>query len=209
MVNTVPNSPKAARGRPREFQAADAIEAAKDLFWENGYQGSTLTDLEDATGLSRSSLYQAFGSKEALFALALSAYVDGFIAPRLAAMERPGAEPRDASDFFRALASLFRKDAVISRRGCLWVNALAEFSGRESKHEPRATEYRHRLRGAFANALSAPRGRGAPPSAVVVEQRSRMLAALVFGVWLTVRIDQVEAVRVCESAVAVIRSWGG
>jgi TetR/AcrR family transcriptional repressor of nem operon len=186
---------------------ADVIEAAKDLFWESGYQGSTLSDLEVATGLSRSSLYQAFGTKEALFAKALSAYIESFIAPRLAAMERPDARPDDAGDFFKGLATLFREDAVISRRGCLWVNALAEFSGREPQLDPRATEYRHRLRAAFANALSAPSGSGAQPSATLVEQRSRMLAAMVFGIWLTVRIDTDEAVRVCESAVAVIRSW--
>jgi TetR/AcrR family transcriptional repressor of nem operon len=182
------------------------VTAAKELFWERGYQGSTLAELETATGLHRSSLYQAFGTKEALFAEALGLYIDTFVAPRLAAMERLGASPRDVVGFFHGLATLFRDGEEVGRRGCLWVNALAEFSGREPSIEARANEYRHRLRGAFANALSEPTAPRSP-TAPLVDQRSRLLTATTFGIWLTVRVDPEEAARICDTVVTEVRSW--
>ncbi|AQR72882.1 TetR family transcriptional regulator [Sphingomonas sp. LM7] len=62
-------------GRPRAFDTDRALEAAMRVFWTKGYEGTTLTDLTDATGVSRPSLYSAFGNKEALFKMALDRYV--------------------------------------------------------------------------------------------------------------------------------------
>lgn len=63
-------------GRPREFDIDKAIERAMVLFWRKGYEGTSLTDLTQALGLTRPSLYAAFGSKEGLFRKALERYVD-------------------------------------------------------------------------------------------------------------------------------------
>jgi TetR/AcrR family transcriptional repressor of nem operon len=212
MLNNVPDGLKVEpqrlrRGRPRGFKVAEVVEAAKQLFWEHGYQGSTLADLEIATGLNRSSLYQAFGTKEALFDEALDSYVDKFMAPRLEAMGRSGASVRDVTAFFGGLATLFRDDPVRWRRGCLWVNSFAEFSGREPP-DGRATEYRHRLRSAFANALAEAPG-GVSASAALVEQRSRLLTATTFGIWLAARVDPTDAAGICDDVIAEVGSWGG
>jgi AcrR family transcriptional regulator len=182
------------------------VEAAKDLFWEHGYEGSTLADLEKATGLNRSSLYQAFGTKEALFAAALDSYIDGFMVPRLAPMDRPGAGPREVIAFLRGLARLFRADPKRWRRGCLWVNSLAEFSGRELP-DSRAPEYRDRLSAAFAKALSGTEAEFSLPPGDV-QRRGRMLTAATFGVWLSARVDPLEAARICDDLVGEVRSWG-
>src|SRR5688572_4728121 len=64
----------AARGRPREFDVEEALAAALRVFWEKGYDGASLTDLTDAMGITRPSLYAAFGNKEALFKRALDLY---------------------------------------------------------------------------------------------------------------------------------------
>jgi TetR/AcrR family transcriptional regulator, transcriptional repressor for nem operon len=212
MLSNVPNGLKGKaraprRGRPRGFDVLEVVEAAKDLFWEHGYEGSTLADLERATRLNRSSLYQAFGTKEALFAAALDSYIDSFMAPRLAAMDRPRAGPRDVIAFFRGLAKLFREDPRRWTRGCLWVNSFAEFSGRELP-DSRALEYRSRLGGAFANALSGA-AEDLSPSAALMQRRGRMLTAATFGVWLSARVDPTEAARICDDLVAEVRSWDG
>lgn len=64
----------AIRGRPREFCPDTALAAALQVFWTKGYEGASLTDLTDAMGITRPSLYAAFGNKEALFRQALDLY---------------------------------------------------------------------------------------------------------------------------------------
>jgi AcrR family transcriptional regulator len=61
-------------GRPREFDTEEAIARAMRLFWRQGYEGTSLTDLTEELGITRPSLYAAFGSKEALFLKALDLY---------------------------------------------------------------------------------------------------------------------------------------
>src|SRR5271168_5202635 len=61
-------------GRPREFDIDRALERAMDLFWRQGYEGTSLSDLTRELGLTRPSLYAAFGSKEGLFLKALDLY---------------------------------------------------------------------------------------------------------------------------------------
>jgi len=63
-------------GRHREFDEADVVEKAMRAFWKNGWRDTTPQRLIEATGLSRSSLYATFGSKQGLFLAALDLYVD-------------------------------------------------------------------------------------------------------------------------------------
>jgi AcrR family transcriptional regulator len=64
-------------GRPREFDTEEALDRALSVFWHRGYAGTSLSDLTDALGITRPSLYAAFGSKEDLFRKVLDRYQDG------------------------------------------------------------------------------------------------------------------------------------
>jgi AcrR family transcriptional regulator len=62
------------KGRPREFCTEQALTAALRVFWRKGFDGASLTDLTEAMGITRPSLYAAFGNKEELFRKALDLY---------------------------------------------------------------------------------------------------------------------------------------
>jgi AcrR family transcriptional regulator len=64
-----------ARGRPRSFDREAALECAMRLFWEHGYEATSLAQLTAAMGVSAPSLYAAFGDKEALFLQAMDRYI--------------------------------------------------------------------------------------------------------------------------------------
>jgi AcrR family transcriptional regulator len=186
--------------RPRSFSTQDAVEAATAVFWSRGYQETAISDLERATGLNRSSLYAAFGTKQAIFELALESYLRGFTGPRLAPMERPGAAPGDIERFFTGLAAFFRTGTQ-ARQGCLMINSIAEHEGRDTRLGRRAQAFRDRLTAAFTNALAGQH------EAARAREQAQLLTATTFGVWLTARIDTAAAARTCDAAAACIRGW--
>lgn len=65
------------RGRPRSFDQEEALQTALELFWRYGYEGTSLSALTDAMGISVPSLYAAFGNKESLFRAAVDRYIEG------------------------------------------------------------------------------------------------------------------------------------
>ncbi|KNE82121.1 MULTISPECIES: TetR/AcrR family transcriptional regulator [Streptomyces] len=78
-------------GRPRGFDADEALERAMLVFWEHGYEGASLANLTDAMGISTTSMYAAFGNKEELFRKALERYTEGPSAYFARALDEPTA----------------------------------------------------------------------------------------------------------------------
>jgi AcrR family transcriptional regulator len=81
---------KQPRGRPRAFDRARALDQALTLFWQNGYEGTSVADLTAALGITPPSLYAAFGSKDALYREALDLYLATRSERVRAALERAG-----------------------------------------------------------------------------------------------------------------------
>ena len=117
-------------GRPREFDPDEVLETAMKLFWEHGFDGVSISDLTDGTGINRRSLYAAFGSKEELFGRAVWRYLDGpggFVA---AALQQPTA--RDVAEIMLHGAADSYTDPG-RPRGCLLVHgALAAGEGTDA-----------------------------------------------------------------------------
>jgi AcrR family transcriptional regulator len=80
-----------AIGRPREFDTEQALERAMNLFWRKGYEGTSMSDLTDTLGITRASLYAAFGNKEALFRTVLDRYEARAGQYRVSALKAPTA----------------------------------------------------------------------------------------------------------------------
>ena len=100
------------------------MQAAMEQFWASGYEATSLPDLLDATQLSRSSLYQAFGGKQALFERCLEHY----LADRLETMGKALEATPDGRSFIAGTLGRTAEDARSGRpRGCLVMNSAAEF----------------------------------------------------------------------------------
>lgn len=106
------------RGRPREFDVDDALTAALRVFWSKGYEGASMTDLTEAMGVTRPSLYAAFGNKEALFRKALDLYEREKLCYMGQALEAPTARGV-AERLLRG--SLENQTSGDDPRGCLGV----------------------------------------------------------------------------------------
>lgn len=119
-------------GRPRRFDKEQAIEQAMRLFWEGGYEATSLTALKAAMGqISTASFYAAFGAKEVLFRLALARYIEthGRV---MAALDDRTLAPRDAIE--RTLRESARMQTDPDHpQGCLVVVSTATCSP-ENRH---------------------------------------------------------------------------
>jgi AcrR family transcriptional regulator len=82
----------ATRGRPRTFDPDIALRRALDLFWERGYEGTSLGDLAEAMGIASASIYACFGNKQNLFRRVMALYgATSGEPPRRALREQPTA----------------------------------------------------------------------------------------------------------------------
>jgi len=129
----VPPTESAAIGRPREFDLDQALDRAVEVFWRQGYEGTSLGDLTNAMGISKPSLYAAFGNKEELFRKALDRYTEGPGSYAAAAFMQPTA---------KAVAKAFLQGAVATTtrpacpQGCLGVQgALAASEAGQVVHD--------------------------------------------------------------------------
>jgi AcrR family transcriptional regulator len=118
-----PEAIAAARGRPREFCVDHALTEALRVFWQKGYEGTSLTDLTEAMGITRPSLYAAFGNKESLFRKALDLYEREKLAYIGQALEQPTA--RKVAEFMLRGAVDNATGGDGGPHGCLRVTAAA------------------------------------------------------------------------------------
>ncbi|MDE3206595.1 MAG: TetR/AcrR family transcriptional regulator [Acidobacteriota bacterium] len=138
-------------GRPRTFDDETAVDRAMDVFWRQGYRGTTPEDLARAVGVGKGSLYNAFGSKRELFARALDRYrdVQAVLVDQVLDAEGP-IKDRIA----RALALVIDMNvADPERRGCLAVNTAAELAGFDDDATERVEAMFERTARAFGNAV--------------------------------------------------------
>ena len=95
-------------GRPKQFNQVEALQRAMELFWQTGYEGTSLPDLLQAMGIQRQSLYDTFGSKRQLYIRTIEHYRTVQLSQALTLLERDGSSienVRDLVRFFEDLAA--------------------------------------------------------------------------------------------------------
>ncbi len=115
-----------ARGRPRGFDADAALDKAVRVFWQKGYEGASLSDLTEAMGINRPSLYAAFGDKETLFRKALDRYLAGAMTAPMEALEEIADTRMAVCAWLRLLAHSLTDPA--HPPGCLVVHGALSCS---------------------------------------------------------------------------------
>lgn len=120
---------KVLPGRPLEFDPDAAVLAAMHLFWRKGYENTSLQDLLDVMRISKSSLYQAFGNKQALFERCMTRYGDLMVGQLHDALTSAPSGLAFIRQFLESVLDEARGEC--EARGCLVLNTANEFARRD------------------------------------------------------------------------------
>ena len=192
-------------GRLQTFDSTTVVQSARDVFWDLGYDGASLADLEAATGVNRSSLYHAFGSKRGLFDAAVADYRDTVISPRLRGLQADGAGRRELLAYFDELREAVAALPLDSpRRGCLLVNCATGLATHDEPAREVVEAYRTELAAALRNALA---GGPAENTAQNTDERVRTLASLSMSAMLLARVNAAESAALLSTAADQVRAW--
>lgn len=165
--------------RPKSFDEAAVLDQAIQLFWQRGYEGTSLADLETHLGLGRQSLYNTFGDKHALFLKALERYKEGWGAAAVAPLVVPGAGLEAIRGFFRSAVENLTVPGP--RRGCLFTNTISERAGADPEALVRCDHARQAVERLFRRALAQAQKRGELPQRLDVDATATLLSIQNYG----------------------------
>tara|TARA_R110002096_G_scaffold190214_2_gene371246 strand:- start:19875 stop:20462 length:588 start_codon:yes stop_codon:yes gene_type:complete len=115
-------------GRPREFNTEHALEVAMQQFWRAGYEATSLQDLLDVMKLSKSSLYQTYGSKHELFLRSIDFYQQTSVD---ALQQCLNDSPTSKAFMKKLLEDVIAEATSKKKKGCFLVNTANELSHRD------------------------------------------------------------------------------
>ncbi|CAM3475457.1 TetR family transcriptional regulator [Rouxiella silvae] len=148
-------------GRPREFELDAAAHDAMQVFWDKGYEGTSLPDLIAGTRLSRGSLYKAFGDKKGLLLAALDLYMSKGLRETANLLSRSGKAKNTIRESLLRYAQLSSGD--LGLRGCLVVSLATEMAAHDAEVAERAGRMFRRLQQLYAGAIVRGQANGEIP----------------------------------------------
>jgi TetR/AcrR family transcriptional regulator, transcriptional repressor for nem operon len=179
-------------GRPREFDLDAALDRAMELLWTKGYEATSLDELCDTTGLSRSSFYAAFGSKRQLLLRTVQRYSE-MRTPSIAAALEQTVPVRAA---FAELLERFIEQIVAGsgRRGCFLGNCAAELPRSDRAAMAGVRSGLARTEAIFKDALGRAMSRGELAADADLDALARFLTAGIQGMRLIGKVNPDRAV---------------
>lgn len=175
--------------RTKTFEPEAALDSAMRLFWERGYEATSIDDLVRATGVNRASLYGTFGGKHALFLRALERYTGVGLFSTL--------DPTDETAPVReTLQALF--DRLIARcldgrgAGCLVTNTICEFGARDPEVLARARSALARMENALDLLVRRGQATGEIESDAAPREIARFLLNAMQGLQVLAKINHDE-----------------
>jgi len=138
--------------RPRQFHEHEAVGDALQKFWKQGYQGTSIPDLVEATGLERGSLYKAFGDKHSLFEKAIGTYLRSGRAAMRQILNAEGS-PLDRLRTW-IMQAVHGCSGARGGPGCFAVNAMIELAPSDAKIRARLARHWSIVEGALEQTLA-------------------------------------------------------
>lgn len=197
----------AARGRPRAFDRDAALAEAMRLFWERGYEATSVSELTEAMGIRPGSLYAAFGDKGSLFKEVVRAYgrspVGAFVG--VALQEEPTA--------YRAFARILREAATIfpdpsHPAGCLTISAATNVTAQDVGIATFLRDLRNTNLKVFRERLRTAQREGELPADADPHALAGYFAAVFQGMSQRAR-DGADAAELAEVAELALAAWPG
>ena len=192
-------------GRPREFDEDAALEAAMRVFWEKSYEGATISDLTEAMGINRSSMYAAFGDKEAVFYRVMERYRDGRMSHIMQALAQPSLR--------EAVAGLILGSAEFlatpgNPRGCLLIQGALACSTDTEPVKQRMIDWRKSGEAALKMRLQQAQSEGELPREIRPADFARYLSSVIAGLGIQAAngATRAELRRVAEIALRCIEA---
>jgi TetR/AcrR family transcriptional repressor of nem operon len=165
--------------RPKAFDPDTVLHHAMQIFWERGYEATSVQDLVDGMGINRFSLYSTFGGKHQLFMAALERYRLTVVDRLISTLEQSDEGLAAIQQFFMRLVEAFAAPA--GQRGCLLTNTAVECA----PHDPQAASQVHshvaRLEAAFAYVLQQAQRQGTCSTRHTCDDLARFLAGSALG----------------------------
>ncbi|MFC6878400.1 MULTISPECIES: TetR/AcrR family transcriptional regulator [Actinomadura] len=192
------------RGRPRAFDRDAALDSATRLFWERGYEATSVADLTRAMGIGTPSLYAAFGDKRALFREAVAGYAGRYGDFTRRAMEEEPTARAAAARLLREAAAEYTEPG--RPRGCLVITAATNCSPASAEVEEELRAIRNGNVEAFERKIQHDVDEGVLPADADARVLARLLGAVLQGLSQQAR-DGASRADLEAVADTVMRAW--
>jgi TetR/AcrR family transcriptional repressor of nem operon len=191
-------------GPNKRFDRDEVVEKAMNLFWEQGYEATGVTQLLEHTGIGRQSLYDTFGDKRSLFIESLNHYFRTRIGPLLAQLRAPGS-PRE--NLLRTFQLAEKRVGQEDFHGCMIGNATAELTERDPEVSVLVRGYLDAIEDAFCDLLERGQEAGEFADGVGARDLARVFAHTLQGLTLLQKVlkDPAAARAVLESTLKLVQ----
>jgi TetR/AcrR family transcriptional repressor of nem operon len=171
--------------RKKQYDPRTALRRAMEIFWENGYEATSIQDLVEGIGINRFSLYDTFQGKRELFDASLLLYLDRQVNPLLGEMLAGKVGRASIQRYFAMI--LARLTGPVGPWGCFMVNTAVELAPRDELAAQRVAEYFELMEEAFLRALAKGRVAGEIVSPVPDLELARHLSSTVLSLCVLAR----------------------
>ena len=193
-------------GRPRQFDPETAVAKYVELFWTNGFERTSVDDLQDAAGIKRGSFYAAFGTKNHACTLAVDLYVGTNTAKILAVLE-------DAEDPIEGLSAFLRTAgrfmAENTGRGCLFFSLCSDVEGLPADVGAQLRQHEHAFFARIEKRIREASKAGLLPTEQSSGASTAFVRAMLFGLNGMARAGATERsiLQAAEAAARTVESW--